>query len=148
MGYLKTTIKLPMSFDKAWEFFSSPENLQKITPSAMNFRITSELPEEIYPGMFITYKVSPLMGIPINWITEITQIEKHKYFIDEQRSGPYKIWHHEHHFKEIDGGVEMTDIVYYKVPLGFLGHWLEKLFINKKVKSIFDYRTEVLRKIF
>ena len=117
--------------------------------SYMGFDITSgNQDEKIYPGMIITYTVNPLLNIPMKWMTEITQVSPKSYFIDEQRSGPYKIWHHEHHFKKIEGGVEMTDILHYKVPLGFLGNIAEKLLVRKKVQEIFDFRKKKLDKLF
>lgn len=149
MGYLKTKQKLGIDLDTAWDFFSSPKNLKEITPSYMGFDITSgNQDEKIYPGMIITYKVSPLLNIPMNWMTEITQVNPGKYFIDEQLFGPYKIWHHEHHFKEIEGGVEMIDILHYKAPLGFLGNLAENLIVRKKVKEIFDFREQKLEQLF
>ena len=103
---------LPISLEEAWDFFSSPKNLAKITPSHMGFIITSEFNDEkMYPGMLITYKVSPLMGIKMDWCTEITHVIDKQYFVDEQRFGPYAMWHHQHHFKVVAGGVEMIDIV-------------------------------------
>jgi len=114
---------LPISLAEAWDFFSSPLNLSKITPQDMTFKVTSDLNEntKMYPGMIITYKVSPLFGINLNWMTEITQVMPEKYFIDEQRFGPFKFWHHQHHFKSIPGGVEMTDILTYGLPFGIIG---------------------------
>jgi ligand-binding SRPBCC domain-containing protein len=147
---LKTIQKMPISLDQAWDFFKSPLNLAKITPEHMGFQITSD-PEnarEMYAGQIITYKVSPVPGIKINWMTEITQVADKKFFIDEQRFGPYAMWHHQHHFKAIPGGVEMIDIVDYVLPLGFLGaiaHWL---FVKKQLKGIFDFRTVAVDKLF
>lgn len=149
MHSLKRTIKLPISVKEAWNFFSNPENLQKITPENMGFNITSEFfKPEMYAGQIITYKVSPLLGIKINWMTEITQVKDMEFFIDEQRVGPYKIWHHQHHFKAIDGGVEMTDIIDYVVPLGFLGRLVEPILVRGKLKEIFDYRETQMDKMF
>ncbi|MGZ3927364.1 MAG: SRPBCC family protein, partial [Mucilaginibacter sp.] len=106
---------LPTTLDKAWDFFSSPSNLSKITPPEMNFIVTSDnrAQAKMYPGMIITYKVSPLLGIKMNWMTEITQVREMEYFVDEQRFGPYALWHHQHHFKKVEGGVLMTDILDY-----------------------------------
>lgn len=136
--------KLPIRIDKAWDFFSSPANLQKITPPDMGFDITSELPEKMYPGMIISYKVRPLFGIPVKWVTEITHIKKPVYFIDNQLSGPYRVWHHQHFFKEVEGGTEMTDIVHYDLPAAFLGNIVHWLLVRKKVEEIFDYRHKIL----
>ena len=139
---------VPASLDVVWDFFSSPANLSKITPPAMGFVITSPLRSGMYPGMFITYKVSPLPGFRLNWVTEITQVNEKVFFIDEQRSGPYSIWHHEHHFKAVEGGVEMHDILYYKVPLGFLGKIADLLIVKNRVKQIFAYREMQILKLF
>jgi ligand-binding SRPBCC domain-containing protein len=135
---------LPMTAEEAWVFFSTPANLGKITPKAMNFIITSELPDRVYPGLIITYKVSPVFNIPMTWVTEITQVREPFYFVDDQRSGPYAIWHHEHHFEVVDGGVMMTDKLFYKVPFGLFGNLLDHLFIHKKVLGIFEFRKNFL----
>lgn len=146
---LKTSQKLPISIDKAWDFFSNPANLSKITPQWLNFQVTSTLPEKMYAGLIITYYVRPLLNIPQTWVTEITHVNKPNYFVDEQRFGPYKMWHHEHIFKQLpDGQVLMEDIVSYAIPFGFLGRIANKFIVSGKVKQIFDYRTEVLKKMF
>lgn len=139
-----------MSLTEAWDFFSSPYNLTKITPDDMAFIVTSELDEQtkMYPGMIITYKVSPLFGIHLNWMTEITQVEHEKYFIDEQRFGPFKFWHHQHHFKAVDGGVEMTDVLTYGLPMGILGQMAHGLFVKNKIKEIFIFREKKTIELF
>lgn len=139
---------VPADLDVVWDFFSSPSNLSKITPPEMGFIITSPDQKEMYPGMFITYKVSPALGIKLNWVTEITQVNHKKFFIDEQRQGPYKTWHHEHHFKEVKGGVEMHDILYYSVPFGYIGKWADLIFVRNKVKQIFKYREKKIEELF
>lgn len=148
MHTIKRISKLPISVEQAWNFFSSPKNLKEITPKYMGFDITRELPEKMYPGMIITYKVKPLLGIPLNWMTEITYIDEQNFFVDEQRVGPYKIWHHQHHFKAIDGGVEMTDIVDYVLPLGLIGRIMEPIIVRGKLKQIFDYREKRVEELF
>ncbi len=149
MHTLQRTIKLPISLEKAWDFFSNPKNLKEITPDYMGFDITSTFfKENMYAGMIITYKVTPLLGIPMRWMTEITQVEDKAFFIDEQRVGPYKIWHHQHHFKAIEGGVEMTDIIDYVVPLGFIGRLIEPILVKGKLKEIFDYREQKMHLLF
>ncbi len=145
---LKTELNIPISISEAWIFFSSPKNLSKITPEQMGFIITNEPVDNMFQGQIITYKVSPLLGIKINWMTEITTVKQNEYFIDEQRFGPYSLWHHRHHFYEIDGGVKMIDEVNYKLPFGFIGRIAHGLFIKKKLKSIFDYREKVLLEMF
>jgi ligand-binding SRPBCC domain-containing protein len=139
---------LPISLDEAWDFFSSPKNLNEITPEDMVFEIKSDVPEKMYPGMFIMYSIRPMFNIPMNWVTEITHVSDRKFFVDEQRVGPYHIWHHEHHFEEKDGGVLMTDILHYNVGMSFLGWIASKLFVDKKVQGIFDYRYKILEQRF
>jgi ligand-binding SRPBCC domain-containing protein len=144
-----TTQKIPITIDQVWDFISSPKNLKEITPEYMGFEVTTpNLPEKMYPGMIISYKVSPLLGIKMTWVTEITHVKDKLYFVDEQRKGPYSLWHHEHHIKEIDGGVLMTDIVSYKPPFGFLGAIANAFLIKKSLKEIFDYRTLALERRF
>ncbi len=140
---------LPISVNEAWDFFSNPVNLKEITPREMGFDIKNgPLPDKIYPGMIIIYRVSPLWGIPMTWVTEITQVEAPNYFIDDQRSGPYAYWHHQHFLREKGSGVEVVDILNYKIPFGFIGRILEKLIVKRKVKKIFEYRREQLNRIF
>jgi len=140
---------LPLDIDKAWDFFSSPRNLAKITPEHMGFIITSKFNDEkMYPGMLITYKVSPLMGIPMDWCTEITHVIDKKYFVDEQRFGPYAMWHHQHHFNVVEGGVEMTDIVNYAIPLGILGRMMNSILISNEIEKIFTYREKKIAELF
>jgi ligand-binding SRPBCC domain-containing protein len=131
--------------EEAWQFFSDPRNLRDITPDYMDFQITSsDLPDKMYPGLIVHYKVRPVMGLPITWVTEITHVDEPGFFVDEQRFGPYRMWHHQHLFREIPGGVEMDDIVEYVLPFGPLGTLLHALFIRKQLNSIFDYRFRVL----
>lgn len=135
--------------EKLWDFISNPENLKKITPDEMGFNIITEnLPAEMYKGMIIAYKVSPLWGIKTTWVTEITQVEVGKYFVDEQRVGPYKIWHHQHFLESTPKGTLMTDIISYKPPFGVLGSIANKILIKDKLEEIFEYRTKVLRQLF
>ena len=151
MGFyqLHKTQKIPATLEQVWDFISSPANLKKITPEYMGFNITSKLlSEKMYPGMIISYKVSPVLGIKMTWVTEITQVKEKEYFVDEQRVGPYSMWHHEHKIEPIEGGVLMTDIVSYKPPLGILGSIANTILINKQLKVIFDYRTMAIEKLF
>ena len=141
------TQKVNASLEDVWDFISSPKNLKEITPDYMGFDITSEgLTEKMYPGMIIGYRVSPLLGIKTTWVTEITQVRDLSYFVDEQRIGPYSIWHHQHFIEPIEGGVLMRDIVTYRPPFGFLGAIMNRLVIQKKLKEIFSYRTEAIEK--
>lgn len=138
---IKTVQKIPVSLDTAWEFFSKPDNLKNITPPNLGFNIISKHHgEKMYAGQIIEYKVSPILGIPLYWMTEITHVEDHKFFVDEQRFGPYSMWHHQHHFKAIDGGVEMTDIVHYKLPLWFLGDIANVIMVKSQLRNIFEFR--------
>ncbi|MEO6831004.1 MAG: SRPBCC family protein [Chitinophagaceae bacterium] len=141
--------QIPASLEKVWKFFSSAKNLQTITPEYMNFHVTSgDQPEEIHPGQIITYTVSPVLSIPVFWMTEITQVQPLKMFVDEQRRGPYKMWHHQHHFIEKDGGVFMTDIVHYQLPLGFLRELTRWLFVKRQLENVFAFRTQKVKEIF
>ena len=114
----------------------------------MGFDIKVDLPNKMYEGLMIEYTVKPLLNIPMSWITEIKYVHDKKFFVDEQRKGPYKIWHHEHHFKEVEGGVEMTDLVSYEIPFGFLGRLAHPLLVKKKLKEIFDYRFKRVKELF
>jgi ligand-binding SRPBCC domain-containing protein len=143
---IKAKQTIPISIEEAWDFFSNPNNLPKITPPWLNLKVTSELPDQMYEGMIITYKVYPFLGIPSNWVTEITTVKEKSFFIDEQRFGPYKFWHHQHRFKEVNDKVEMEDIVNYALPFDPLSRSLNNILVEKKVKEIFEFRKEVLKK--
>ena len=146
---IHTTQKIPATLEQVWDFISSPENLKKITPPYMGFDITSgNLPQKMYPGMIISYKVSPVAGIKMNWVTEITQVKEKEFFVDEQRVGPYSMWHHQHRIEPVEGGVLMTDIISYRPPFGFLGALANRLFIGRQLKEIFDYRQKAVEKMF
>ena len=140
---------LPIPLAQAWDYFSSPLNLSAITPDYMQFKILSISGAGImYAGQIISYTVRPLLGIPLYWVTEITQVRDQEFFIDEQRFGPYAFWHHSHFFKPVEGGVEMTDLVHYKIPFGIFGTIAHKLFVKKQLEGVFDYRRMALEKIF
>ena len=145
---LRTKQKLPISVEKAWKFFSDPKNLKDITPDEMNFNITSGADKSIYAGQIIQYKVSPVLGINLKWVTEITHVKENEYFVDEQRFGPYSLWHHKHFFKKINGGILMEDIVDYKIPYGLIGQFAHVIFVKKKLEKIFNYRHTKLEKLF
>lgn len=149
MYYLEKEIVVPASLKECWDFFSSPKNLSKITPKEMGFEITSPNNiDQMYEGMLISYTVKPLLGIKMKWVSEITKIDEGKLFIDEQRVGPYKMWHHEHHFKETEQGVLMTDQIFYSLPLGILGQIGHTMFVKKQLEGIFNYREEMVKKMF
>ncbi len=146
---LKTSQFLPLSLDEAWAFFFSPYNLDEITPEDMSFEILSNVKgKKMYAGMIIQYKIRPVLNVPLNWVTEITQVKEKSSFVDEQRFGPYAFWHHEHHFKAVEGGVQMDDLLHYAAPMGPLGKIVEAFFVDKKVKQIFDYRYHKLLELF
>ena len=145
---LKYSQILPISLDRAWNFLSSPKNLKLITPKSMNFNITEWDNRDSYQGQIIQYTVEPIFGLKLKWVTEITHLEKNKYFVDEQRFGPYSFWHHKHFLKEVEGGVLMEDIIHYKLPYGFFGELINIFFVRKKLKEIFSYRKNELIKIF
>ena len=143
---LKVVQDLKTNLNEAWAFFSNPKNLSKITPKEMGFNITSETPEFMFEGQIISYKVSPILGIKLNWVTEITHVKDNLFFVDEQRFGPYTMWHHEHHFEEIEGMIRMTDKVSFKGPFGFFGRLLVPILVKPQLKKIFNYRFEILEK--
>ena len=133
----------------AWNFFSDPRNLEEITGGGMDFKIISiHHGEKMYAGQLIEYTLKPILGIPVYWMTEITHVEEHRFFVDDQRFGPYSLWHHQHHFKEVPGGIEMTDIVHYKLPFWFLGDIAHALFVKKKLQDIFDFRYKKIQELF
>ena len=141
--------KIPGTIEKIWDFISSPHNLKKISPPYMGFEITSNnLPEKMYPGMIISYKISPLFGIKLTWVTEITHVKEKEFFVDEQRIGPYSMWHHQHKIEPIQNGVLMSDIVTYEPPFGIFGKLSNQLFIKKQLERIFNFRETALENIF
>ncbi len=137
------------SVEEMWSFISAPENLKEITPDYMGFEVTTPyLSEKMYAGMIISYKVSPVLNFKVDWVTEITHVKENEFFVDEQRIGPYKLWHHQHHLIQMKEGVLMRDIVTYQPPFGILGALANKLLISKKLNEIFNYRKVVLEKKF
>lgn len=141
--------KLPLSLEDSWNFFSSPANLKILTPDHLRFEITNNLENrKMYAGQIIAYTIRPLWNLPLEWISEITHVQEPYYFIDEQRFGPYKFWHHEHRFHSIPEGVEMTDTIYYKLPLGPLGKIFHALKVKHDLAAIFSYRQAKLEKMF
>ena len=151
MGFyqFKKTQVFNVPIEKLWDFISSPKNIKVITPDYMGFDIASkDVPSKMYEGMIISYKVSPLFGIQTTWVTEITHLSENAYFVDEQRVGPYRIWHHQHILEPVNKGTLMTDIVSYKPPFGVLGTIANKIIIKRKLKEIFEYRTRALNQLF
>ena len=145
---IHTKQNLPISKEVAWEFLSNPENLKTITPEYMSFHILSGADRPMFAGQIIEYIVTPIFGIKTKWITEITHVINGKYFVDEQRFGPYSLWHHKHFIKEIPGGIEMEDIIDYKVPMGILGQLVHPFMVKPKLKEIFEYRRNKLIELF
>jgi len=140
---------LPVTLEQAWEFFSSAKNLALITPPEMEFKILTQLEDkEIYEGLMIDYTVKPILGIPLHWQTEITKVNKPNSFSDKQVKGPYKIWDHTHTFIQKENGILMQDDIKYQLPLGILGQLAHALFVEKKVREIFQYREKALNNIF
>ena len=140
--------ELATTIDQAWNFLSDPKNLKRITPDYMGFDIISGAERKMFPGQIIQYRLTPVLGIPFRWVTEITHVQEGEFFVDEQRFGPYTFWHHKHFIKKTSNGVVMEDIVDYKLPLGPLGWLAHALFVRAKVKQIFDYREKALNEIF
>jgi ligand-binding SRPBCC domain-containing protein len=146
---LKTVQNIPVSLDKAWDFFSNPANLKEITPDHLGFKIVSQHHgDKMYAGQIIEYTVNPLLNIPMYWMTEISHVADKQFFVDEQRYGPYSMWHHQHHFKAIEGGVEMTDIVHYKIPFWILGDIANVILVKAQLSKIFNHRFTAVEKKF
>ncbi|MDC6478381.1 SRPBCC family protein [Flavobacteriaceae bacterium] len=145
---LETVQNLPISQKEAWDFLSDPKNLKRITPEYMGFEILSGASDKMYAGQIIQYIVTPVMSIPTKWITEITHVDEGKYFVDEQRFGPYALWHHKHFIKPIHKGVEMIDIIDYKIPFGILGQLVHPIIVAPKLKEIFEFRKHALNEMF
>lgn len=146
---LETSQIICATISHAWDFFSDPRNLAKITPPELDFTVLSALPERVYPGMMIEYRVRPLLGIPARWLTEITHVEPEKFFVDEQRIGPYRIWHHEHHFKQLDGErIEVRDRVTYVLPFSPFGDLVHPFLVKPQLMKIFAYREKAVNKLF
>ena len=137
---IHTSQKLPISKQKAWDFLSDPKNLQEIMPDEMGFEIMSGADRKMFTGQLLQYKVTPLPGFKTNWVTEITHVEKPDYFVDVQLYGPYTLWHHKHFIHEIEGGVEIEDLVHYKIPFGILGRMMHPLLVKPKLNEIFKAR--------
>lgn len=139
---------IPSNINTVWDFFSDPNLLASITPAELSFEVRSKKSEKMYAGQLIEYTVRPILGIPLYWMTEITHVVEGQYFVDEQRFGPYQFWHHQHHFKQVPDGVEMTDIVHYKVPFWFVGDLANSLIVKQKLKRIFDFRLTAVENYF
>ncbi|WP_276391839.1 SRPBCC family protein [Eudoraea chungangensis] len=145
---LKAVQYLPMSKKEAWDFLSSPANLKVITPEHMGFNILDGADRKMFPGQIIQYIVSPFAGIKTKWVTEITHVKEGSYFVDEQRFGPYALWHHKHFIREIDGGVAMEDVIDYKLPFGIIGQMMHPILVKRQLKKIFAYRENKLEELF
>ena len=144
----ETTQLLPVPLAEAWAFFSDPRNLAAITPPDLGFEMASDAPERIHPGLIVVYRVRPLFGVPVTWVTEITHVAEGELFVDDQRVGPYRLWHHQHHFRETAYGVEMRDVVHYALPFGPLGGLLNERLVAPRLRAIFDFRRAVVEQRF
>jgi len=146
---LEASQTIRATMEQAWDFFSDPRNLARITPPGLDFTVMTALPARVHPGLMIEYRVRPLFGIPARWVSEITHIEPGEYFVDEQRIGPYRLWHHEHRFRRLENGrVEMTDRVTYALPFGPLGELAHPLLVKPRLESIFAFRKEAVSALF
>ena len=145
---LNSKQSIPISQKEAWEFLSEPSNLKVITPNHMGFNILAGADRPMFPGQIIQYKVSPFPGYSTKWVTEITHVKEGEYFVDEQRFGPYALWHHKHFLKTVDMGVEMEDIIDYKIPFGILGQLAHPIVVKKQLDQIFAYREQKLIELF
>ena len=149
MYFRRYSTKLPLPLESTWEFFSTPKNVKILTPEFLGWEILNEEEDEkMYPGQVISYYIRPFWNIRFHWVAEITHIQKPNYFIDVQRFGPYKYWHHEHRFQEIPNGVEIIDSIYYQLPYGVLGKAFHALKVKKDLDKIFTYRRHNLEKLF
>lgn len=148
MKQKRDSVEVKAPIEDVWAFFSNPKNLEKITPDDMGFETINEMPKAMYAGMMIHHKVGVFPGIRMSWITEITHVKEGAYFVDEQRFGPFAMWHHEHHFEATENGTKITDIISYKVPLGALGNIFEPLLVAPKVRNTFAFRAKKVRELF
>jgi len=147
--HIKTVQNIPADIDEIWEFFSNPLNLKDITPGSLDFKVTTPpYGEKVYAGQVIEYTIKPVLGIKLYWMTEIAHVKDKAYFVDEQRYGPYSLWHHQHHFTIVDGGVNMVDIVHYKIPFWFAGDIANAVFVQKQLRGIFEYRYKAVEEKF
>lgn len=145
---LHFALRLPIGLPAAWNFFSDPRNLARMTPPSLGIEITSGTPPRMYTGLIITYTIRPLLGVPVRWVTEITHVREPHLFVDEQRFGPYRFWHHQHHFREVDGGIEISDLVHYCLPFGIVGRTLGGTSVRRRLKEIFSFRKTFLEETF
>lgn len=145
---LEATQFLPIPLEQAWQFFSDPSRLAEITPPWLNLKPTSKTPVVMHPGLIVTYNVAPFPGVRVLWVTEITQVVDGALFVDEQRAGPYRFWHHQHHFRATPAGTEMRDVIHYALPFGLAGDLLARRTVRQKVEGIFEYRRGTLLRIF
>lgn len=139
---------LPLTLEQAWDFFSRPENLASITPPELAFEVISPLPQRMYAGMIVSYRIQPFPGVVVPWTTEITHVREPFFFVDEQRTGPYRFWHHQHQFVPVGQGVRMTDLVHYQVGWGVAGHWIAGAMVRRRLEAIFTFRRQRLGEMF
>lgn len=139
---------LPLRLEDAWSYFATPKHLEEMTPPDLNFEILSQTPATVHNGLMIAYRIRAIAGLPMNWLTEIKYVEARTRFVDEQRSGPFAFWFHEHRFEEVQGGIDMIDQVHYVMPLGMLGLMAHRLFVRKRLEAIFSFRKAYLAQRF
>ncbi|MEY3882665.1 MAG: hypothetical protein RIQ94_3461 [Pseudomonadota bacterium] len=139
---------LTMTIQDAWSFFSSPYHLNDITPDFFHVTITSKVPEKIYAGLMISYQMKAVFGIPMSWLSEISHCNEPKRFVYEQRIGPFKFWSHEVCLTEQQNGILLEDIMFYAMPLGWLGQLINRALIADKLERIFDTRHAYLQNKF
>ena len=145
---LETNAIVNTPIEKAWSYFSNPSNLAEITPASMGFIITSSPTKDMFAGQIISYIVKPILSIKTNWVTEITHVDAPNFFVDEQRFGPYSMWHHEHHFIKNGNQTQMIDRVSFKIPFGILGHLAFPIIVKPQLTKIFQYREKKLDTLF
>lgn len=146
---LRTSQVIPAPLEACWAFFADPRNLARITPPALDFRILSEIPPTIHAGLMIQYRVRPLFGVPVTWLTEITHVAEPGLFVDEQRLGPYALWQHEHYFRALDAGrTEVRDVIHYAPPFGLLGELVHPWLIAPALGKIFAFRERAVAQHF
>lgn len=145
---LQRKLKLPITIEEGWSYFSNPANLREITPDWLRLTITSQAGTDMYAGMIVCYRIHPFPATSLNWVTEITHAEPPHLFVDEQRCGPYRFWHHQHHLREIPDGIEVEDLVHYVLPLGPVGYFAHKVLVKRQLEEIFNFREKALRARF
>jgi len=139
---------VPASLDEVWTYFSTPQNLNEMTPNDMKFDIVQGGEGKMFQGQIIEYRVQFMPFVKSLWLTEITHVKEGSYFVDEQRIGPYRLWHHEHSFEEVEGGTQIVDRVTYVMPFGFIGEIVHAVWVGGRLKGIFAFRKNKVKELF